>query len=580
MNINRGNSGKELVQWLGLALALLAGTASPAQAQYWLPTTPDNWSVGTDWYGGNVPTAGSPATINNGGTVTIDDSTGIANCSTLFVGNGTANGGPGINGAVNMTGGTLIVTNSVADMDEKIGDVVSSSGFFSQSGGLNGTTGMFLYLGYGHGGVGSYQLSGGQLTAAVEYLSYAGNGGAVSTGTFLQTGGTNGDAKKPVAIYVGGMGMNGASKNYGIQGQGSYTLDGGLIRGGQVSVGGQTTGTFTQNGGTLATIGGGDVEGSANYNNKDGDLMLGVWTGTLGNGNGTYTLNGGLIDTTNVSPGNGGYEYIGLKSTGTFIQTGGTNHVAQSLYLVGMSGEFADPNLAGMGSYTLSNTGLLTVNGSENIGNMDQSMGTATFTQSGGTNTCSSITVAAGFGTYNLNGGLLNGVTSFSGPLNFTGGTLQASSGTVQMTGPTTVGTAASNVATADARGNTMFFNFGDANAAPISGPGSLTVIDSLGGGTVVLGGMMNITDSTGQTIGIGPAPDPTTNTYTGGTTVVSGTLQVLNAQALPNTGVLTVAGPGSLVSLASVGTLFENNAVGQAAALETSARSSQVSAQ
>ena len=88
-----------------------------------------------------------------------------------------------------------------------------------------------------------------------------------------------------------------------------------------------------------------------------------------------------------------------------------------------MGGEFAVPNLAGVGAYTLSNTGLLTVNGSENIG---QLAGTATFTQSGGTNICPSLSVAAGIGTYNLNGGLLNVATLLSGPLNFTAGTLQA----------------------------------------------------------------------------------------------------------------------------------------------------------
>ena len=121
----------------------------------------------------------------------------------------------------------------------------------------------------------------------------------------------------------------GPTRNNGTKAQGSYTFDGGLIRGGMVSVGGQNTGSFTQNGGTLATIGGGG-HGVNDYNNQNGDLMLGVWNGTNGNGNGTYTMNGGLIDTTNVPTGSGGWEYIGLKGTGTFIQTGGTNHVPRA----------------------------------------------------------------------------------------------------------------------------------------------------------------------------------------------------------------------------------------------------------
>ena len=76
-----------------------------------------------------------------------------------------------------------------------------------------------------------------------------------------------------------------------------------------------------------------------------------------------------------------------------------------------------------------------------------------------------------------------------------------------------------------------------------------MTVIDSVGGGTVVLGNTTTLVS----------------NIYSGGTRVLSGTLQVLNAQSLPNTGVLTVAGPGSIVLNSHVGTLFGSDAAGQA---------------
>ena len=56
----------------------------------------------------------------------------------------------------------------------------------------------------------------------------------------------------------------------------------------------------------------------------------------------------------------------------------------------------------------------------------------------------------------------------------------------------------------------------------------------------------------------------PIPNSYTGGTTVLSGTLQVLNNQALPSTGILTVAGPATVVLSAHLGTLFGNNVTGQ----------------
>ena len=118
---------------------------------------------------------------------------------------------------------------------------------------------------------------------------------------------------------------------------------------------------------------------------------------------------------------------------------------------------------------------------------------------------------------------------------NFTGGTLQAGWNLALLV-PVTVGTNASNVATVDANGHVLSLN-ANGTSNVLSGPGGLAVIDSAGGGKVVLGG----SDSNGHRL---------VNTYTGGTTVVSGILELLNSNALPTTGVLTVAGPGSVVSM------------------------------
>ena len=74
--------------------------------------------------------------------------------------------------------------------------------------------------------------------------------------------------------------------------------------------------------------------------------------------------------------------------------------------------------------------------------------------------------------------------------------------------------------------------------ACVFSGPGQLRIMTSVAGGSVTLGG----SDSGGNVVG---------NYYTGGTTILSGTLEVLNAQALPNVGVLTVGGGASSVRAA-----------------------------
>ena len=174
--------------------------------------------------------------------------------------------------------------------------------------------------------------------------------------------------------------------------------------------------------------------------------------------------------------GVGGNEYLGNGGTGQFNQSGGTN-MTPALYFGG-SGSIYNPTLK---------------------------------------------TGHKGYATYNLSGGLLQtqSITTYFGAtlancaFNFTGGTLQmapyAGVNGISIGMPITVGTAASNLATVDANGRAM-------DIGGFSGPGQLTVIDSAGGGMVVFGGTGNSTN----------------NYYSGGTTVLSGTLEVVGARNCP----------------------------------------------
>ena len=180
-----------------------------------------------------------------------------------------------------------------------------------------------------------------------------------------------------------------------------------------------------------------------------------------------YNLSAGLLQITTL------WEYIGNAGTGIFTQTGGTNITS----IVDLSGQYHKHNA----------TGNLT-------------------------------TLVYSPGTYNLNGGMLQtgwvrvdpkGKSTLAN-LTFTGGTLQAAVGGLINAVPTTVGTAASNLATIDANGQVVNLNAGFS----LAGPGQLRVIDSAGGGMIVLG-------NSDGTLAYG-------NSYTGGTTVLSGTLQVL----------------------------------------------------
>jgi autotransporter-associated beta strand protein len=146
------------------------------------------------------------------------------------------------------------------------------------------------------------------------------------------------------------------------------------------------------------------------------------------------------------------------------------------------------------------------------------STGQATITvNNGGTFAPMGLTVAAGSAAIMLDGGTLKSLASFSIPA---GSNFQL--------------TAGPGGATFDTSGNTLSIN------AAISGPGSVT---QTGSGQLVLAG---------------------TNTYAGGTTVISGTLNVTGASALPSSGVLVVGRSGRVVLGNSVSIAVPSSINGQ----------------
>ena len=416
--------------FLGLAGAvLLVAIASLAQAQtalYWTPTGSAAWSGTDNWtsttYTGSITNGGS--IINNGGTATIapgdnvtdnSNSYGFGNATVLIGGSSASLGGSGLSGYVNMTGGSL---DSTAPLQEILG-VAAGSGVFTQSGGVNvsyvpkvpaasnAASFSSLQIGFSNGGYGEYDLSGGSVGAnaiyvgANAYSTYMGGFQNAGTGVFNQTGGSvgslgtsglNSTTNNAVGLAVGGGWLGGNYVGNGVHTSsvGTYTLgaagsdpnnpNGPLFVGGCELVGGSGTGTFTQNSGTNAIIGGGvayELPGDAGmpYNTAMGALFLGWYNGKsttvssvkgyLGYGVGTYNLNGGLL-TGGAGGGTypSGLECVGVGGTGYFNQSGGTNYCTSFLNVGGpgvaaqyIAGPF--PGTPGSGSYTLSG-GLVT----------------------------------------------------------------------------------------------------------------------------------------------------------------------------------------------------------------------------
>ena len=212
-----------------------------------------------------------------------------------------------------------------------------------------------------------------------------------------------------------------------------------------------TQNVYTQNAGsnTTSTLTIGNGAGGGGTYTLSGAGTLNVATFVVGNaGFGTVNFSGGTINLTNFM----GISQTNNSSTSNFNMTGGTLAVASGAYFAvgasrgnfnqsGGAVSFAGPNgfYVGNGTtvgvnntYTLSGTGLITNANFESLG---QSLtgGTATFTQTGGTNSFQSggaLTVGdQGAGAYNLSGGTLTtsvlnigNATGITGTFSQTGG--------------------------------------------------------------------------------------------------------------------------------------------------------------
>jgi autotransporter-associated beta strand protein len=439
-------------------------------------------------------------------------------------------GVPG-NGLINQSGGQASTTNALVvgfDTGARGTYLLSGSGVcsnpfilvgyggsgsFTQSGG-NNSVGDTLYLGYASGSSGSYGLSGGSLAAPAQEVGYSGNG------SFTQSGGTIAFSSY---LELGG----------GTSAAGTYKMTGGQAAGNEINVGVFGKGTFLHSGGLISL---------------SNALVLGLGTASAG----SYALSGsGYISVPT--------EFIGYSGSSTFTQTGGTNTASSDLVLAADTVSAATYNLNG---------GLLILGGG-----MESGSGSFAFNFSGGTlmagnswSTSVPITLptSGSRGTINTNGFLVELNSPLSGPGglaltdNSGGGALilatsnghrggtTVTSGSLQLGDPGSLGSGALAV-----NGGTLDLAGYSVKVASLSGAAG-TITDSTG-----LLSILTTTQTTTTTFG-GSLQDgfsPTalvlsgsgklfltgTNTYTGGTTIASGTLVVKQSYSLANGSNLTI---------------------------------------
>jgi autotransporter-associated beta strand protein len=386
------------------------------------------------------------------------------------------------------------------------------------------------------------------------------------------------------------------------------------------------TGTVQMSAGSLSTIqseslgnaGAGMFSQSGGTNTAGNNLFLGVDAGSSG----YYDLSGsGLL--------NGWWEYVGESGSGTFTQSGGTNQVSRALYLgylaAGSSGSY---NLDGPGLVVASTEYV----GCTGAGSFTQSAGTnsaaslvlgrwaggsGTYNLSGGMLTLKSLSGGSGTAAFDFSGGTLQagavlstampmtfgtsgGNATFdtagydltlSGPLSGPGNLVKTGAGTLALSaantynGSTLAGSgtlalgnaAALAESTLDTSGGGTL-SFGSLTSATLGGltgpgtldlPGSFTLSVGNNNGSATFSGTVQGAGGLVKT-GSGTLIFTGQNTYTGGTTVGAGEVQLGPSGSI--SGQVTVSGGtldlgGQPVSFAGVtlsnGTILDGTLTG-----------------
>ncbi len=470
----------------------------PALAQQFIPDLTGSESInvpplpGFTVIGRNALGTQQPSS-SFAGTINIDPS-GLL----LKAGTGTVT----IDGAT-IAGGEFRVTDGA--VAQTSGTTINNTSVFSVGNG----TGPF-------GTVGSFNVSGGMITLgpALHIGDFTG------TGTVNQTGGT-------VVLGTGGA----VALNIGNQGgTGTYNLSGGTL-------------TFN---GTNATTTSFIVLGR---NSGSGASAQTASTGVLNlSGTGTMVVTNGA---SLIIGSNGTATPSGAAGSGTFNQTGGalTIQNGSQLFL----------SAFGNGTYNL-NGGTLQIGGTALNGNYNNTGGTYTFSLGGGTiqvigspliGTVNPTLVAGTTSTIDTNGigATWSGVFSGGGALAKAGAGMLTLSGANTYTGATTVaaGTLAAGAVdtlpaltavTVDAPGTLDLANF-DQSIGSLAGAGSVT----LGSAKLTTGNDNTNTTFSGVMSGTGALDKVGTgtfilsgdNSYTGGTTISGGTLQLGSGGASGN---------------------------------------------
>ena len=421
-----------------------------------------------------------------------------------------------INGVFGKVGsGTLTIDNATF-----IGSAYVFEGAFAQTSGT--TTADYFAIGEGASGVGALNVSGGTLAigTALQVGDFGGTGTVNQTGGTVRLLATCGTPANCVALNVGNQGGTG---EYNISG-GTLELNGGISNiGRSADANPASDGALNISGNGLVWLRPSTVSGFGN-----GELIIGSRQSTTdpgGQGEGAINQTGGILRVENSSQ-----LFLSGYGDGTYDLSGGTLQIGgnslQAHYGGGAATGTYDFNLGG-GTIQAYGTALTTSVNAELVSGTTSTVDTNNLgvTWSGilsGDGALSKI----GAGTLTLNGN-----NTYTGGTQLNAGTLAA--GNANALG---IGTLSFNAA------STLQFggNFALGNAMNIA-PGVIASIDTNGNTGSSIDGVIGGSGALAK-IGAGQLTLNAANTYTGGTLINSGTLQLGADDRLAATGAVQVA--------------------------------------
>lgn len=592
---------REIRPFVFAALLLVTGLAHGASTKTWTGLGGDaNWTTGGNW-GGSAPSAGdllvfptgaaqltnnndfAPSTNFTSISIT-ENSTGytITGNSIVLTGGatalGSANGTNSVQIAITFStaaptivsaaGGGLTITGNIAnggfDITFDSTAPLTVSGIISGSGGI---------IEQGSGGAPALTLSGNNTYTGLTTINNNGTLiaahnnalGGTASGTTVNSGGTleldTGVTITGEALSLDGTGAgSGALKN--LTGFNSYngnitivsnaTFIGGSVAS-TLSLG---SGSLSLGGNSVSFVGGGIVDVSQVISGTGGVTVAGGLNVTLSGSNSysgvTNVVSGQLTAPTSVAPSTNGP--LGNSAGAVQIGNNGTLLAGGAFSRNILAGGSTPGLMIGNG---VNVSGTITISTSFVSFEIINDMTASSCTVSGPINTGSGTSNSVGFATGPAQSVTVTGVISGSAAINADGpGTVNLNAANTY-TGPTTInaGTLKTGVTNAIPSGNDVSIT---TNTLDLSG-GSVSLNSVTGAGMINLGSnTLTISNATSATIsavisdtsagnltmsGAGILTLTATNTYSGSTTVMTGTLDVASPGSINSSTVSVLGG-------------------------------------